>query len=84
MRYELDSCPCFCHAPPDGIWYVHGVSLLDVVEAACACTDCIDLHAPALLSRRLANDIVRDPRERAVWVDRDPIQRQADGDGDSD
>ncbi len=79
---EERRCQCWCHAPIDGIWFPHGVSVLDVIEAAVACSCCRPRHAPALLSRRLANS--PEPRERTLWVDPDPIRPQADGDGDPD
>jgi len=45
-------CLCWCHKEHDGYWRSDGVDVFDVLEAAIACTLCINHHCPALLGKK--------------------------------
>jgi hypothetical protein len=78
-------CPCHTSSSPASIverYRADGVPTNDVIEAACACSKCLNTHADALLSMRLANAPTPRVVDRVAWVDSDPKKTQADGEGD--
>lgn len=66
-------CICPCHEGSVGDRHrADGVSVTDPIEAACACPTCLNNHADALLSMRLANAPAPRIVDRVTWVDPEP------------
>lgn len=80
MAREQSKCRCWCHAPPDGIWFPIGVDTCDVIEAAAACDHCKACHVDALRSTILANAPDPPAVDTEAWVDPPISTNSAEGD----
>lgn len=72
-------CKCQCHVGSVADRWRGGVRVVDVVEAAIACESCLHRHAPALLSKRLANEEDPLPRDRAPYQDTPQPKDEGEG-----